>query len=130
MVGTMGVALTVGTIPGQSASDRLGPGKMELGLGIHGEPGAVVADLRPVDSVVSLILKQILSPVCPLTKDVLLLFMPRQGTLKNLLWRGSTGFYLQFSLCLTAISDCNDTSSRFCFGGAVVACSRLLHFLL
>jgi dihydroxyacetone kinase len=28
----------------------------------HGEPGAVVADLRPVDSVVSLILKQILSP--------------------------------------------------------------------
>ncbi|KAH9532374.1 hypothetical protein CY35_19G089900 [Sphagnum magellanicum] len=62
MVGTMGVALTVGTIPGQSASDRLGPGKMELGLGIHGEPGAVVADLRPVDSVVSHILKQILSP--------------------------------------------------------------------
>lgn len=34
MVGTMGVALSVCTIPGQVASDRLGPGKMELGLGI------------------------------------------------------------------------------------------------
>lgn len=34
IVGTMGVALSVCTIPGQVTSDRLGPGKMELGLGI------------------------------------------------------------------------------------------------
>ncbi|KAG0620336.1 hypothetical protein M758_4G208500 [Ceratodon purpureus] len=61
MVGTMGVALTVCTVPGQNTSDRLGPGKMELGLGIHGEPGALVADLQPVDIIVSHILKQILS---------------------------------------------------------------------
>ncbi|KAA3483967.1 Dak kinase [Gossypium australe] len=64
MVGTMGVALSVCTLPGQVTSDRLGPGKMELGLGIHGEPGAAVADLQPVDVVVSHILKQILSSVC------------------------------------------------------------------
>ncbi|GFY95342.1 dihydroxyacetone kinase [Actinidia rufa] len=63
MVGTMGVALSVCTLPGQVTSDRLGPGKMELGLGIHGEPGAAVADLQPVDNVVSHVLKQILSPV-------------------------------------------------------------------
>ncbi|XP_057514248.1 putative 3,4-dihydroxy-2-butanone kinase isoform X1 [Actinidia eriantha] len=62
MVGTMGVALSVCTLPGQVTSDRLGPGKMELGLGIHGEPGAAVADLQPVDNVVSHVLKQILSP--------------------------------------------------------------------
>ncbi|KAJ7970224.1 Dihydroxyacetone kinase [Quillaja saponaria] len=62
MVGTMGVALTVCTQPGQVTSDRLGPGKMELGLGIHGEPGAAVADLQPVDVVVSHVLEQILSP--------------------------------------------------------------------
>ncbi|KAM7266568.1 hypothetical protein ACFE04_004465 [Oxalis oulophora] len=61
MVGTMGVALSVCTLPGQATSDRLGPGKMELGLGIHGEPGAAVADLQPVDVVVSHVLKQILS---------------------------------------------------------------------
>ncbi|XP_024017929.1 putative 3,4-dihydroxy-2-butanone kinase [Morus notabilis] len=62
MVGTMGVALSVCTLPGQVTSDRLGPGKMELGLGIHGEPGADVADLQPVDVIVSHVLKQILSP--------------------------------------------------------------------
>ncbi|KAK7314696.1 hypothetical protein VNO77_33223 [Canavalia gladiata] len=61
MVGTMGVALTVCTLPGQVTSDRLGPGKMELGLGIHGEAGAAVADLQPVDVVVSHVLQQILS---------------------------------------------------------------------
>ncbi|PIA26722.1 hypothetical protein AQUCO_09100094v1 [Aquilegia coerulea] len=61
MVGTMGVALSVCTLPGQLTSDRLGPGKMELGLGIHGEPGAAVVDLLPVDPVVSHVLQQILS---------------------------------------------------------------------
>ncbi|KAK6127853.1 hypothetical protein DH2020_038422 [Rehmannia glutinosa] len=61
MVGTMGVALSVCTLPGQVTPDRLGPGKMELGLGIHGEPGAAVADLQPVDIVVSHVLTQILS---------------------------------------------------------------------
>jgi triose/dihydroxyacetone kinase / FAD-AMP lyase (cyclizing) len=34
VVGTMGVALSVCTLPGQVASDRLGPMQMELGLGI------------------------------------------------------------------------------------------------
>ncbi|CDO98641.1 unnamed protein product [Coffea canephora] len=60
-IGTMGVALSVCTLPGQVTSDRLGPGKMELGLGVHGEPGAAVADLQPVDVIVSHVLKQILS---------------------------------------------------------------------
>ncbi|XP_057545361.1 putative 3,4-dihydroxy-2-butanone kinase [Amaranthus tricolor] len=62
MVGTMGVALSVCTLPGQVTSDRLGPGKMELGLGIHGEPGAAVADLQPADVVIAHFLMQILSP--------------------------------------------------------------------
>ncbi|KAL9224817.1 hypothetical protein vseg_000817 [Gypsophila vaccaria] len=62
MIGTMGVALSVCTLPGQVTSDRLGPGKMEIGLGIHGEPGAAVADLQPVDVVVAHVLSQIFSP--------------------------------------------------------------------
>ncbi|XP_062159698.1 putative 3,4-dihydroxy-2-butanone kinase isoform X2 [Alnus glutinosa] len=62
MVGTMGVALSVCTLPGRGTSDRLGPGKMELGLGIHGEPGAALADIQPVDVVVSHVLNQILLP--------------------------------------------------------------------
>ncbi|KAI4329968.1 hypothetical protein MLD38_028288 [Melastoma candidum] len=62
MIGTMGVGLSVCTIPGQVTSDRLGPEKMELGLGIHGETGAAVADIQPVDVIVSHVLQQILSP--------------------------------------------------------------------
>ncbi|KAJ3697647.1 hypothetical protein LUZ61_001352 [Rhynchospora tenuis] len=60
-VGTMGVALSVCTLPGQPTSDRLGTNKMELGLGIHGEAGAAVVDLQPADLVVSHVLNQILS---------------------------------------------------------------------
>lgn len=61
VIGTMGVALSVCTLPGLPTSDRLGPEKMELGLGIHGEPGAAVADLQPVDVIISHVLQQILS---------------------------------------------------------------------
>jgi len=60
-VGTVGVALSVCTLPGQETSDRLGLEQIELGLGIHGEPGAAVIELQPVDVVVSRVLKQILS---------------------------------------------------------------------
>jgi dihydroxyacetone kinase len=63
VVGTMGVALSVCTLPGQVTSDRLGPKQMELGLGIHGEPGVAVVELQPVDVVVEHVLKQILSQV-------------------------------------------------------------------
>ena len=37
---TMGVAYEVCTLPGRPATGRLGEGEIELGLGIHGEPGA------------------------------------------------------------------------------------------
>ena len=47
MVGTMGVALSVCTLPGQVTSDRLGPGKMELGLGIVSHFHGVIAFLMP-----------------------------------------------------------------------------------
>lgn len=60
-VGTMGVALSVCTLPGEVPSDRLGPQQMELGLGIHGEPGAAIAEVQPIDVVVAHVLRQILS---------------------------------------------------------------------
>lgn len=39
-VGTLGVALTTCTLPGQPVSDRLSGSKIEIGLGIHGESGS------------------------------------------------------------------------------------------
>ncbi|XP_030541273.2 putative 3,4-dihydroxy-2-butanone kinase [Rhodamnia argentea] len=61
VIGTMGVALSVCTLPCPATSDRLGPEKMELGPGIHGEPGAAVTDLQPVDVIISHVLQEILS---------------------------------------------------------------------
>lgn len=37
---SIGVSLSSCTIPGQPAENRIAPGHVELGLGIHGEPGA------------------------------------------------------------------------------------------
>ncbi|KAL6538811.1 hypothetical protein OROMI_025137 [Orobanche minor] len=54
IVGTMGASLSVCTVPGQATLYRLGAVKMQLGLGIHGDPGAAVVDVRqPADLVVS-----------------------------------------------------------------------------
>jgi dihydroxyacetone kinase len=45
---SIGVALSSCNIPGQSATNRIGEGEVELGLGIHGEPGAKMLPLAPV----------------------------------------------------------------------------------
>lgn len=58
-VGTMACALTTCTLPGQTASTRLGPDEMEMGLGLHGEPGAYSARVRPVDSIVTELIDRI-----------------------------------------------------------------------
>lgn len=52
MVCIMGVVFSVCALPCQVSPDRLEPGMMELGLGIHGEPGAAMVGLQPADIVV------------------------------------------------------------------------------
>jgi dihydroxyacetone kinase len=59
-LGTVGVALSVATLPGCAAPARqLPPGCCELGLGIHGEPGAETAPLASADAVVARLLERI-----------------------------------------------------------------------
>jgi dihydroxyacetone kinase len=48
-----GVALTTCRIPGTKKTEVLAGGEMELGLGIHGEPGAKKALVTPVASIVN-----------------------------------------------------------------------------
>jgi len=57
--GTVGVALAGCTLPGQPPSTRIPAGHMELGLGIHGEPGAESGPLQDADQVVGRILAKI-----------------------------------------------------------------------
>ncbi|MFT3767906.1 MAG: dihydroxyacetone kinase subunit DhaK [Minicystis sp.] len=48
-VRSLGISLSTGTIPGQPTEVRLGPDEVELGLGIHGEPGAEKIPYGQVD---------------------------------------------------------------------------------
>eukprot|EP00299_Pterocystis_sp_00344_P018590 c9277_g1_i1.p1 GENE.c9277_g1_i1~~c9277_g1_i1.p1 ORF type:complete len:576 (+),score=149.56 c9277_g1_i1:757-2484(+) len=58
-IGTMGVALSVCTLPGQVRDSRLGDDQCEIGLGIHGEPGAVTTTMKSADELTSIALDYI-----------------------------------------------------------------------
>ena len=55
---TLGVALRVCTLPGKPTSDRLPEGEIEIGLGIHGEPGTTRAPAMPARELVQRMLRQ------------------------------------------------------------------------
>ena len=80
---TYGVAFAGCTLPGQSEPlFTVDEGKMELGLGIHGEPGVETGDLRPAHEVADIMLERILADA---PKDV----GNRVGVLVNTLGRTS-----------------------------------------
>ena len=54
-VRTLGLALSSCTIPGQPAELRMGPEEVELGLGIHGEPGAEKIPLGPMSDLAAIL---------------------------------------------------------------------------
>jgi dihydroxyacetone kinase len=58
-VGSLGIALTNCTLPGQVPCVRIGQGKMEVGLGIHGEPGMEQTPLLAADDAVDRMLSAI-----------------------------------------------------------------------
>lgn len=65
---TMGIALSPGTIPGEpKASFNLGKDEIEIGLGLHGEPGIRRAKMQPADEIVDQMMDTIL-PDLPFQK--------------------------------------------------------------
>jgi dihydroxyacetone kinase len=58
-VRSLGVSLSSCTIPGVPSEARIGPDEMEIGLGIHGEPGAEKVAYRPFHEVVSLMVARL-----------------------------------------------------------------------
>ena len=61
-VRTMGVALKPSTIPAAGKPGfELGEDEMELGIGIHGEPGTSTEKLQPADAIVDHLLDKILN---------------------------------------------------------------------
>lgn len=58
-IGTMGVAIKPCTLPGQAASRALGDDEMEVGLGIHGEPGIEKRSQQDVPTLTKSLLERI-----------------------------------------------------------------------
>jgi dihydroxyacetone kinase len=60
-MGTVGVSLSPCTVPGRAPSFDLPFGEVELGLGIHGEPGALRIPTGPVQNILKSMFKLMLS---------------------------------------------------------------------
>jgi phosphoenolpyruvate---glycerone phosphotransferase subunit DhaK len=79
-VRSMGMALTSCTVPavGRPTFD-LGDDEMEIGIGIHGEPGRVRMRTRPAAEVVDLLIGPILEDLAPSAGDEVALLMNGMG---------------------------------------------------
>jgi dihydroxyacetone kinase len=63
-VRTLGVAFSACTLPGAKAPlFSIEPGKMDVGMGIHGEPGLYRADLPSADSLAKILVDRLLTEV-------------------------------------------------------------------
>ncbi len=60
---TLGISLSSCTLPGSEREDRVPPGKAELGLGIHGEPGVDLIDFHGAKAVAEIICKRLFEKV-------------------------------------------------------------------
>ncbi|KAG7233380.1 hypothetical protein INR49_007110 [Caranx melampygus] len=61
-IGTLGVSLSPCSVPGCRPSFDLPPGDMELGLGIHGEPGIKRSKVASADEVVKTMIDHMTNP--------------------------------------------------------------------
>jgi dihydroxyacetone kinase-like protein len=78
--GSMGVALTSCTVPAAGTPTfRLGEDEMEIGVGIHGEPGRRRAALQSADAIAADLVGAICEEVGPGRDDALLLLVNGMG---------------------------------------------------
>ncbi|TPW76358.1 dihydroxyacetone kinase subunit DhaK [Schumannella soli] len=79
-VRSMGVALTAPTVPhAGEPSFSIGDDEIEIGIGIHGEPGRERVGLEPADQIVDRILHPILEDLPFASGDKVLLFVNGMG---------------------------------------------------
>ncbi len=58
---TFGVALSSCNVPGAAATFEIGPAEMEVGVGLHGEPGQQRSLMATADQVVAMVLKPVVA---------------------------------------------------------------------
>jgi dihydroxyacetone kinase-like protein len=77
---SMGVAFTSCTVPEAGvATFEIGDDEMEVGVGIHGEPGRRRAKVQPASAIAAELLTAILKDIAPKRGDELLLFVNGLG---------------------------------------------------
>jgi len=77
---SMGMALTSCTVPHVGTPTfELGEDEMEIGIGIHGEPGRQRMKLKPADEVVEMLLEPIIADLPYKAGDEVLLFVNSMG---------------------------------------------------
>ncbi len=132
-IGSMGVALSTCTVPGTKPSTRIPYAHMEVGLGIHGEPGRELCKIQPVNNIVATILNKI-NEILPLEKEEEIVVMVNNlgGTplMELYIVANSVRKYLKEKLNATAI--------RFYVGsfmtslemqGCMVTCMKIINEL-
>jgi dihydroxyacetone kinase len=62
---SIGMSLDTCTLPGSQKEDRIGPGKAELGLGIHGEAGIEQVDFSNACDAMEMVVERLLPRVGP-----------------------------------------------------------------
>jgi dihydroxyacetone kinase-like protein len=77
---SMGIALTSCTVPhvGKPTFD-LPEDEMEIGIGIHGEPGRTRMKLKPADDIVEMLIEPVISDIPFKSGDEVLLFVNGMG---------------------------------------------------
>src|ERR1051326_6647591 len=77
---SMGMALTSCVVPAAGTPTfELGPDEMEIGIGIHGEPGRRRVPLAPVDDIAEMLLEPIVSDLGLKSGDTVLAFVNGMG---------------------------------------------------
>ncbi len=77
---SMGMALTSCTVPtAGKPSFELGPNEMEIGIGIHGEPGRRRMELRPADEITEMLAEPIIEDLPFKQGDEVLAFVNSMG---------------------------------------------------
>ena len=58
-VRSIGMSLDTCTVPGSAKEERIEPGRAELGLGIHGEPGVEQVDFESAEQAIGLVVERL-----------------------------------------------------------------------
>ena len=69
---SLGLSLTTCAMPGAEREERIAPDEVELGLGIHGEPGSQVVDFDTADRLVEQVAAPLLKRLSPVDRIALL----------------------------------------------------------